>query len=85
MYDSDRNSGNQSTDVGEELWYEEREQDGNVTEDDKGEVEEGKEDVRGDAIELGETVACEDDNDPKRLTWTRIKDIATDQRTDTNE
>ena len=42
MVDSD----NQSTDVGEELWYVEPETDGNVTEDDEGEVEEGKEDER---------------------------------------
>ena len=85
MYDSERDSDNQSTDVGEELWYVEPETDGNVTEDDEGEVEEGKEDERGDETMVGETVSCGGEDDPKRLTWTRIKDIATDQRTDKNE
>jgi hypothetical protein len=85
MYDSERDSDNQSTDVGEESWYGEPETDSNVTEDDEGAVEEGKEDERGDEVEIGETVSCGANNDPKRLTWTRIKDIATDQRTDKNE
>ena len=47
MYDSERDSDNQSTDVGEELWYVPPETDGNVTEDDEGEVEEGKENEMG--------------------------------------
>ena len=47
MYDSERDSDNQSTDVGEELWYVAPETDGNVTEDDEGEVEEGKENEMG--------------------------------------
>jgi hypothetical protein len=64
MYESDRDSDNQSTDVREELWYAEQEKDGNVTEDDEEEVEEGKEDERGDAIEIGETVTCGDNKDP---------------------
>jgi hypothetical protein len=35
----------------------------------------------GDGVQIGETVVCGDDDDPKRLTWPRIKDIETDQRT----
>ena len=58
MYDSERDSDNQSTDVGEESWYGEPETDSNVTEDDEGAVEEGKEDERGDEVEIGETVSC---------------------------
>jgi hypothetical protein len=39
----------------------------------------------GDGVEIGETIVCGDDDDPKRLTWTRIKDIETDQRTADHE
>ncbi len=35
----------------------------------------------GNCVQIGESVECGDDDDPKQLTCTRIKDIETDTRT----
>ncbi len=40
----------------------------------------GEEKERGESVDLGETVVCRSDDDPQRLTWTRIKDIFADAR-----
>ncbi len=45
------------------------------------EANDGKDMNDGDGVQSGETVVCGDDDDPKRLTWIRIKDIETGQRT----
>jgi len=50
-----------------------------LTDESDGECE-GEEKERGDTVEMGETVVCGADDDPQRLTWTRIKDIYEDAR-----
>ncbi len=51
------------------------------SEDGLNEENDDKDMNEGDAVQIGETVVCGDDEDPKRLTWTRINDIVTYQRT----
>ncbi len=50
--------------------------------DSENDVAEGKENERGDVVEMGETVVCGDDNDPLRKTWTRIGYLTVDERTE---
>jgi hypothetical protein len=61
----------------------EQDKDDEDTDEDEGvnEANDDKDMNDGDGVQIGETVVCGDDDDPKRLTWTRIKDIETDQRT----
>ena len=87
MYSSDRDSDNASTDHDEENirnGTREDVRDGDVTDEDEG-VASGEEVERGNAVEIGEVVECGEDDDPKKLHWTRIQDIFTDQRTAPHE
>ena len=61
----------------------EQDKDDEDTDEDEGvnEANDDKDMNDGDGVLIGETVVCGDVDDPKRLTWTRIKDIETDQRT----
>jgi hypothetical protein len=81
MYDSDRDSDNQSTDSYEadNIGWEDRVRETELTDESEGECE-GEEKERGDTIDMGETVVCGADDDPQRLTWTRIKNIYEDAR-----
>ena len=81
MYDSDRDSDNQSTDSYEadNIGWEDRVRETELTDESEDECE-GEEKERGDTVDLGETVVCGSDDDPQRLTWTRIKDIFVDAR-----
>jgi hypothetical protein len=65
----------------------EQNQDDEDTDEDDGvnEANDDKDMNDGDGVQIGETVVCGDGDDPKRLTWTRIKDIETDQRTADHE
>jgi hypothetical protein len=81
MYESDRDSDNQSTDSYEDdnIGWADRVRETELTDESDGECE-GEEKERGDTVDMGETVVCGADNDPQRLTWTRIKDIYEDAR-----
>jgi hypothetical protein len=92
VYSSDRDSGNQSKDSDDEDNYQrskEQEKEEDDTDEDTGEAKEGGEDCEedpdGNVVKMGETVVCGDDEDPKRLTWTRVQDILEDQRTANKE
>jgi hypothetical protein len=67
MYDSDRDSDNQSTDSYEtdNIGWEDRVRETELTDESEGECE-GEEKERGDTIDMGETVVCGADDDPQR-------------------
>ncbi len=69
MYESDRDSDNQSTDSFEtdNIGWEDRVRETDVTDESEGECE-GEEEERGVTVDIGKTVVCGADNDPQRLT-----------------
>jgi hypothetical protein len=86
--ESDRDSGNQSTDSEGQTLKPQEDKDDDVTDDDLGSVNEDNDQncwMDGNCVQIGESVECGDDDDPKQLTWTRIKDIETDTRTAKHE
>jgi hypothetical protein len=86
----DRDSDDASTDMelDDEVRSQLQDNDTELTDDDAGEVAEGKEDEMREELEVGETVTKGDAEDPKKKTWTRIaalptEDPRTEERQDT--
>ncbi len=58
------------------------EKDNELTDDEAGEVEEGKEEEIGEDMSIGDTVTKEAEDDPDKKSWTRIAALPIDPRTE---
>jgi len=61
------------------------ERDTELTDDEAGEVEEGREEEMGTDLMLGDTVTKGEEDDPNKKTWTRIAGLSIDPRTERHE
>ncbi len=63
----------------------ETERDTEPTDDEAGEVEEGREEEMGADLMLGDTITKGKEDDPNKKTWTRIAGLSIDPRTERHE
>ena len=84
MLDEER-SEDVSTDYEGETLRETTDRDAEATDDEAGEVEEGKEDEMGEDIPMGETITKGAEDDPNKKSWTRVDGMPTDARGEKRE
>ena len=81
----EENSDDVSTDFEGTTVRETIEKDGEVTDDEEGEVQEGLEDEMGQEIDIGETITKGAEDDPNKKSWTRVEGMPNDARTEKHE
>ncbi len=74
-----------STDYEGETLRQTTERDGELTDDEAGEFEEGKEEEMGEEIPMGETITKGAEDDPNKKTWTRVEGMPVDARTEKHQ
>jgi hypothetical protein len=81
----EENSDDVSTDYEGTTLHETTEKDGELTDDEAGEVEDGMETDMGEEIAMGETITKGAEDDPNKKSWTRVDGIHIDARTEKHE